>query len=241
MQNIVYKIPLFRKVPLYRNSGKMPDKLELDHVHIGDSALILQSFSDDCIDLVLTSPPYDNLRAGAYQSVFDFKTIARQLYRVTKPGGVVVWVVGDATVNGSETGTSFRQALYFMECGFSLHDTMIYHKNPIPSVAILQNRYEQEFEYMFVFSKGAPIKCNHLREKKLYKDNRKTKRAQRYSDGSFSICKVSKRDDKILGNIWRFKVGGGHVASDKFAHGHPAIFPEALAHDRPGVTPATWC
>ena len=102
--------------------------MELDKIITGDSAIVLQSFPPDCIDLTVTSPPYDNLRTyNGY--TFDFETIARQLFRVTKDGGVVVWVVGDATIDGSETGTSFRQALYFMECGFKLHDTMIYLKS----------------------------------------------------------------------------------------------------------------
>ena len=96
-------------------------------IHIGDSAEVLQTFDADSVDLTVTSPPYDNLRT--YNGfTFDFETIARQLYRVTKPGGVVVWNVADATVNGSETGTSFRQALFFKDvCGFNLHDTMICH------------------------------------------------------------------------------------------------------------------
>ena len=116
--------------------------MELDTIITGDSAEVLQSFPDACIDLTVTSPPYDNLRT--YNGfTFDFETIAKQLFRVTKVGGVVVWVVGDATVKGSETGTSFKQALYFMQCGFNLHDTMIYLKsNPVP---MTHNRYEQQF------------------------------------------------------------------------------------------------
>ena len=136
-------------------------------IHTGSCAEIMRDFPADCIDLTVTSPPYDNLRTyGGAVNAFDFEPIAQELFRVTKPGGVVVWVVGDATVNGSETGTSFRQALRFMEIGFRLHDTMIYEKeNYIP---LTHNRYEQCFEYMFVFSKGTPktfhpklIPCRH--------------------------------------------------------------------------------
>ena len=124
--------------------------MELDKIISGDSAVVLQSFPPDCIDLTVTSPPYDNLRT--YNGfVFDFETIAQQLFRVTKAGGMVVWVVGDATINGSETLTSFKQALFFKECGFKLHDTMIYRTSKPPQN---QKRYEPEFEYMFVFVKG---------------------------------------------------------------------------------------
>src|SRR5690554_2573254 len=116
---------------------------------------------DNFIDLTVTSPPYDNLRTYNGYS-FDFENIAKELFRVTKQGGVVVWVVGDATVKGSETGASFRQALYFKEIGFNLHDTMIFRKpNPVPQFPTIK-RYTNDFEYMFVFSKGQPNTFNPL-------------------------------------------------------------------------------
>ena len=130
----------------------------------GDCLEVMKEIPDKSVDMVLTSPPYDNLRD--YKGyTFNFEGIAKEIYRVLKDGGVCVCVVGDATVKGSETGTSFKQALYFKEIGFNLHDTMIYRKvNPIP---LTHNRYEQGFEYMFVFSKGKPnvfnpimVECN---------------------------------------------------------------------------------
>ena len=135
-------------------------KVKLNHIYHGDCLEVLRTFPEGVIDLTVTSPPYDNLRTyKGYE--FNFEEIAKELYRVTKQGGVVVWVVGDATIKGSETGTSFRQALYFKDvCGFNLHDTMIFRKvNPIPQN---HNRYEQCFEYMFVFSKGKPKTFNPL-------------------------------------------------------------------------------
>lgn len=135
---------------------------------LGDCLDIMRQMDDGCIDLTVTSPPYDNLRKyNGY--CFDLENIAKELYRVTKDGGVVVWVVGDSTIKGSETGTSFRQALYFMECGFNLRGTMIYKKkNPIPQN---HNRYEQCFEYVFVLAKGKPSTFNPIKEptKKLRK------------------------------------------------------------------------
>ena len=124
----------------------------MNNVFCGDCLEIMPTLADKSVDLTVTSPPYDNLRTYNGNSAFDFEGIAKELFRVTKDGGVVVWVVGDATINGSETGTSFKQALYFKEIGFNLHDTMIYAKKaPIP---LTHNRYEQQFEYMFVFTKG---------------------------------------------------------------------------------------
>ena len=132
----------------------------------GECSEVMSTFPDSCVDMVLTSPPYDSLRS--YKGyTFDFEAIAQQLFRVTKPGGVVVWVVGDATIDGSETGTSFRQALRFKEIGFRLHDTMIYTKDQLAFPET--TRYYQGFEYMFVLSKGMPmtIKSDSRPEKQI--------------------------------------------------------------------------
>lgn len=196
---------------------------------LGDCAEVMQSFEDDCIDLTVTSPPYDNLRTyNGY--VFDFEAIARQLYRVMKPGGVVVWVVGDATINGSETGTSFRQALYFKDvCGFNLHDTMIYQ---VPGTGAKGSNlaYWQSFEYMFVLSKGTPEKVNRLKDKKNIKHGSISTSGLKQSAvgtrlhpaGGTVVQEYGYRD-----NIWRILAGNN--GDDSTAH--PAPFPEALARD----------
>lgn len=188
----------------------------------------------DSIDLTVTSPPYDNLRL---YNGFTWKTEAliKELYRVTKPGGVVVWIVNDATVKGSETGTSFRQALTFMDAGFLLHDTMIYAKhNPPPTGGI--NRYFQSFEYMFVFSKGKPKTFNPLTEprRNICNDKRtkRTKSFTRNADGEFVRKDVAvNQGDPKRRNVWTYLVGGGNTTDDKIAYSHPAIFPEQLATD----------
>jgi len=201
--------------------------MKTDTIICGDNVQTLATFPDESIDLTVTSPPYDNLRT--YNGfTWDFEALARQLYRVTKQGGVVVWVVGDATVNGSETGTSFRQALYFMECGFNLHDTMIYRTTKPP---LTHNRYEQEFEYMFVFSKDAPKTFNPIKALKDWIDSRKVKLVRRERDGSWDVGAAGKSKHKICGNVWNINTGGFHTSQDKIAFEHPAIFPEALARD----------
>ena len=196
----------------------------------GNCLEIMKDIDDNFVDLTLTSPPYDNLRT--YKGfVFPFEEIANELYRVTKEGGIVVWVVNDATIKGSETGTSFKQALKFVEIGFNLHDTMIFRKqNPIPQ--IYRKRYSNEFEYMFVFSKGKvkihnPIKvdCLHAGLKlngTTYKN---------YSKGEQKRGKMAKpvKKQKIKGNIWEYVVG--KKKEDQYAKGHPAPFPCALARD----------
>lgn len=196
----------------------------------GNCVDVMRQFDDDIIDLTLTSPPYDNLRT--YKGfVFPFEDIAQELYRITKPGGIVVWVVNDATIKGSETGTSFKQALYFKEVGFNLHDTMIFQKtNPIPQIYRL--RYNGIFEYMFVFSKGKVKTHNAIRVDCLHaglKLNGTT--YKNYSKGEQKRGKMAKpvKKTKIKGNIWQYVVG--KKAEDQEAKGHPAPFPCALARD----------
>ena len=130
----------------------MPIKEFKNKIIQGDCLDVMKNFADGSVDMVITSPPYDNLRT--YKGfIFEFEKIAKELNRIIKDGGVIVWVVNDATISGTETGTSFKQALFFKEIGFNLHDTMIFKKrNPIPK--IYRRRFNNEFEYMFIFSKG---------------------------------------------------------------------------------------
>lgn len=196
----------------------------------GDCLDVMKDFEDGSIDMVLTSPPYDNLRS--YKGyTFPFEDIARELYRVVKDGGVVVWIVGDATINGSETGTSFKQALFFKEVGFNLHDTMIFRKkNPIPQ--IYRSRYSNEFEYMFIFSKGKVLTHNPIKIPCLHAGlelNGTT--YKNYSKVEQKRKKMAKpvKKEKIKGNIWEYVVG--KKSEDQEAKGHPAPFPCALARD----------
>jgi site-specific DNA-methyltransferase (adenine-specific) len=188
----------------------------------------------ESIDLTVTSPPYDNLRAyNGY--TWDFETIAKELYRVTKPGGVCVWVVGDQTIDGSETLTSAKQKIFFREgCGWNIHDTMIYAKNgpPYPD----QVRYQQVFEYMIVLSKGLPKTINLIADRKNRWAGAKNfgTRSNRATDGSLTSSSLANRVVNEVGvrwNIWEISSGYGYSTTDKEAHEHPAIFPEQLAID----------
>lgn len=198
---------------------------------INDDCLsFMRKLDDCCVDLTVTSPPYDNLRKynGYY---FDFEGVAKELYRVTKDGGVVVWVVGDATVKGSETGTSFRQALYFMDCGFNLHDTMIYEKNSSAFPAAKNSkRYTQIFEYMFVLSKGKirndiSLLCD--KPNKWAGHTNWGNNTQYDKNGVLKQTNNTRQIPKfsIRNNIWKYSVG----FNDKT--GHPAVFPQQLAKD----------
>ena len=201
--------------------------MRFNYIECCDNIIGLKGLPDECIDLTVTSPPYDNLRT--YNGfTWDFEGMASELYRVTKPGGVVVWVVGDATVKGSETGTSFKQALHFKEIGFNLHDTMIYKKaNYTP---LTHNRYEQEFEFMFVFSKGKPKTFNPIKIPCKYAGTQTWGKSSYYktSDGTLTPkerCVIG--DTKIKGNIFEYLTGSTKTGKIK----HPAVFPEQLAID----------
>lgn len=190
----------------------------------GDCLTEMRKMEPNSIDLTVTSPPYDNLRT-CYNSEFDVKLISQELFRILKQGAVVVWVVGDATVNGSETGTSFRQALTFMENGFNLHDTMIWKKSGMAFPD--SNRYYQIFEYMFVFSKGKPKTFNPLKDRINLSEGKIVHGMQRQPDSSFRIKPCKGNIIKKVGvrwNIW--EISNGFRESK-----HPAPFPLRLAED----------
>jgi len=216
--------------------------IEINKIYNENCLDILSKITDNFIDLTVTSPPYDDLRTynnhisgkktefNGYS--FEFENITKELYRVTKPGGIVVWVVGDGTEKGSETGTSFRQALFFKEIGFNIHDTMIYMKNNFSNPS--SNRYHQIFEYMFVLSKGKPKTFNPIKDRKnVYAGQFGSwgKNTSRQVDGS-----MIERKKKIIEeygqryNVWTFKTSK-NGQEDSIAYQHPAIFPIQLVKD----------
>lgn len=190
----------------------------------------MKELPDNSVDLTVTSPPYDNLRK--YKGFeWNFENTAKELLRVTKDGGVVVWVVGDKVEKGSKTLTSFKQAISFKEVGFNVYDVIIYEKTS-PS-APHKNRYFNSFEYMFVFSKGKPKTINLLKDRKnKYGGTYSGVVTKREQDGSLTT-----KDTKLINeygirtNIWSYAVGNNKSTTDKIAFQHPAIFPEKLAQD----------
>jgi len=183
----------------------------------------MKRMPDNFIDLTITSPPYDDLRVYNGYS-FDFQSVAFDLFRVTKQGGVVVWIVGDSTIKGSESGTSFRQALGLKEVGFNLHDTMIWRKtNPMPKVKT--KRYFDVFEYMFILSKGQPKTFNPLMQATKLGGKTYNSTMKQISSG-----KVRKPKTMIL-NIERYKDNIWDCAVAQNKTNHPAVFPESLVTD----------
>ncbi len=201
--------------------------MKLNHIYHGDCVDVMRTFPEGVIDLTVTSPPYDNLRT--YKGyTFNFEEIAKELYRVTKDGGVVVWIVGDATIKGSETGTSFKQALFFKEIGFNLHDTMIWNKGGFSAVGALRVRYAPVFEYMFILSKGKPKTFNPIKDRENKWAGTPNHGTVRQADGSMKPVSNNNTIPKYgqRFNIWEVSPHR-HRGEDK----HPAMFPEQLAQD----------
>ena len=194
-----------------------------------DCLTVMRGMADKSVDLTVTSPPYDNLREYGNHE-WQFETVAEQLFRLTKDGGVVIWVVGDAVVGGSESGTAFRQALLFMDIGFRLHDTMIFAKNvsslPDPT------RYFQSFEYMFVLSNGRPKTFNPIDDKERKWFGRSGLTKKRHTNGDIELYERDpEKQSNRRGNIWTYDVGFNKSTTYAPAFEHPATFPEKLAYD----------
>lgn len=198
----------------------------------GDCLDLMNDIPDGSIDMVLTSPPYDNLRT--YNGSLEWgehvwKPVIENLFRVVKDGGTVVWVVGDATIKGSETGTSFEQALYFKKTGFNLHDTMIWEKQTFTATGALKTRYAQVFEYMFVLTKGKIKTFNPIKDRPT-KGVRKKHGTIRQVDGTTkkqsSIGKIYVEKEAQRFNVWKINTEVSN--NNRF---HPAQFSEKIAHD----------
>ena len=201
--------------------------MEINKIYNENCLETMAKMPDNFIDLTVTSPPYDNLRA--YNGfVLDWKKIISELYRATKKGGVVVWVVGDKIKNGNKSLTSFRQSLFFQEIGFNVHDVMIYRKKNTPFMR--SNAYTNCYEFMFVFSKGKPNTFNPLKTKTVRSGKEKLV-ANKKADGINKKVEGVLNEEKTLTNIWDYAVGLGGSTSDRIAFEHPAIFPEKLAND----------
>lgn len=205
--------------------------IKLNNVYNENCLDTMAKMPNNFIDMTVTSPPYDNIRKYSGKTFNELELIAQELYRVTKKGGVVVWVVGDQTIKSDETGTSFRQALYFKQVGFNLFDTMIYLKTPRGAVGN-NKTYWQAFEYMFILSKGTPKTINLIKDRKNKEERSGDNGTKRLYDGS--LFKQKRAGYSKYGrrtNVWEYLIGRGHSASDKIAYEHPAIFPEKLAQD----------
>ena len=205
--------------------------MEINKIYTENCLDTMARMEDNFIDLTVTSPPYDGLRTYNGYS-FDFESVAKELFRITKDGGVVVWIVGDATIKGNKSLTSFKQSIFFQDLGLNIFDVIIYEKSgtgpPHP------NRYFNAFEYMFIISKGIPSKINILKDKPNKWAGHSTfgNVTRRESDGT-----LTNKGKKIINefgartNIWRYNNGKGFATKDKIAHEHPAMFPEQLAND----------
>ena len=233
IQGIVIDVIREENKPVEVATSMLEEKekeLPLNQIICGDAIEVMRSMPHDSIDLVVTSPPYDGLRDYKGYS-FNFEGMAKELYRVIKKGGVLVWIVGDQTIKGNETGTSFKQALHFKQVGFNLFDTMIYLKTPRGAVGN-NKTYWQAFEYMFVLSKGTPKTINLLKDRENKDERDGDHGTKRLADGT--LLKLKRAGYSKYGrrtNVWEYLIGKGHSASDNIAHQHPAIFPEKLAND----------
>ena len=218
-----------------KNKSQINIDTFLNRIINDDSKNILTSMPENCIDLVVTSPPYDDLRDYNNELKWDFEVfqdISRELYRVMKPGGTLVWVVGDKTTNGNKSLTSFKHTLFFQEIGFKIYDIIIYEKSGTGPPH--SKRYFNSFEYMIIASKGMPKTVNLLRDKPNKWAGKETfgNVTRREKDGTLTNKGKKKINDfGIRTNIWRYDNGKGFSTSDNIAYDHPAIFPEKLVED----------
>ena len=221
-----------KTVNIWTNTGKQTIEVtgtdrEVNRLLVGDATEILQQeFHESTFDLTVTSPPYEDLRNYNGFS-FDAEKMLEAIYRVTKSGGVCVWVVGDR-IKVERSLVSFKHALIAREVGFQIHDVMIYQKKNTPFMRA--NSYTNCYEFMFVFSKGKPKTFNPLMTPTVRNGWEKGV-TNKGPDAVNRKVPIKLKKEKVKTNIWSYAVGLGGSTSDRFAFEHPAIFPEQLAAD----------
>lgn len=192
-----------------------------------DCVVFMRAMEEGSVDLTVTSPPYDELRNyNGYH--FSIEDVAKGLFRVTKQGGIVVWVVGDKIKAGNRSLTSFRQALLFQSVGFNVHDIMVYKKLNTPFMRT--NAYTNCYEFMIVLSKGSPNTFNPLKTKTA-RHGLEMLPFNKGADGVNKKVLKELKPQKTRTNIWEYATGLGGTTSDRIAFKHPAVFPEKLAED----------
>jgi site-specific DNA-methyltransferase (adenine-specific) len=67
-----------------------PQVSPVEGLYAANCEEFMASMPEECVDLVVTSTPYDNLRNYKGYS-FEFERIAEGLFKVIKAGGVLVW------------------------------------------------------------------------------------------------------------------------------------------------------
>jgi site-specific DNA-methyltransferase (adenine-specific) len=208
-------------------SAPSAGSLPLDQIICGDNCEVMRQMPSESIDLVVTSPPYDDLRTYGGHS-WDFYGVAWNLKRLLKPGGVIVWVVADATKDGSETLSSMAQAIHFRSIGLNVHDTMVYQKANYAPYYPGTHRYAGVWEYAFVLSSGKPKSFNPIQWPKaastFARYGSPTSYIRRDGSRKKKIVDASHRQTKDAHNVWVYATG-----NEK--NGHPAPYPSLLARD----------
>ncbi len=208
-----------------RNKQITENKIILSDCRDGMAAL-----SNECIPFTLTSPPYDGLRTYDGLADWNFMDVAKELYRITMQGGVVVWVVQEQIIDGSESGETSRQRLAFANIGFRLHHTMVMGK--LGGIQFSSNRYGRPLEYAFILSKGPPRYFNPLRDRPNKEAGRVKVFLNRNRDGSFAPVKRTQvHPYGLRGSIWFYPTGKNNSAKEDYAFEHPALMPEQMAED----------
>jgi site-specific DNA-methyltransferase (adenine-specific) len=205
--------------------------VELNKVYQQDCIVGMRKIPDGAIDLVVTSPPYDNLRDYNGYSV-DLNETGKNIYRILKDGGVAVMVIQDQTKNFGKSLTSFRTIVDWCDnVGFKLFECVIYRKNGTEG-AWWKNRFRVDHEYMPIFLKGEKpqyFNKDSLKVKSKHGGKIMTGFANRKTNGETgkSITKAI-NEMKCRGTVWDYLMAGD---KDPVKRKHPAPFPDKIPFD----------
>lgn len=203
----------------------------VDKVHCMECVEGMEMLPDDCVDLVVTSPPYDAVRK--YNGfAFDLHQTGAQIHRVLKDGGIAAMVIQDQTKDFGKSLTSFRTIIDWCDSfGFKLFECVIYRKNGSEG-AWWKHRFRVDHEYIPLFLKGdrpAYFDKQPLRVPSKHGGKVMSGSGNRRTDGATNgTVRREINATKCRGTIWNYLMAGD---KNPLKRKHPAVFPDAIPSD----------
>jgi len=144
---------------VYLSSPEVSDAL------CGDCLGVLKLYPDECVDLIVTSPPYADQRATTYGGIKPeeyvkwFLPRAEQFFRVLKPSGSFVLNIKEKAINGERHTYVLELILELRKQGWLWTEEYIWHKkNCYPGR--WPNRFRDAWERCLHFTKQRQFKMN---------------------------------------------------------------------------------
>lgn len=209
-----------------------------DSIIVGDCEQVLDALPDECVDLIVTSPPYADQRKSTYGGISPdhyvrwFMSKADRFQRVLKPTGTFILNIKERVVEGERHTYVMELVIEMRRHGWLWTEEYMWHKkNSHPGK--WPNRFRDNWEHLFQFNKSKKFKMfqesvmvpvgdwAESRLKKLSETDKKRDNSRVGSGFGKNISNWVGRDMVFPSNVL-------HMATECYNRQHSATFPVAL-------------